>query len=116
MSFTVDDDTLCLPWSDAPVRVLTLHVHALGWRDGARIAEAFGLPELDRYRRVSEVTGAWDYRRWTGWVAEASDVTPVSVDVVAAQRVEPLDQDELFPYTPSDLDPSADAAADRWAV
>ena len=63
-------------------------IHADGYADAVRVAQAWGLPEVEgRVTTDSDVCGPLRWRTWAGWATAVTRSTPVSVSVTAAEPV-----------------------------
>jgi len=65
--------------------VVEVSVHAAGYADAVRVAEAWGLPEGEDRYASSEVCGPLRWRTWAGWATAVTRSVPVSVTVTAAE-------------------------------
>lgn len=68
--------------------VVSVEVHAMGWKAAQRIAEALHLSEVDGDVRESAYSGRQQWRNWRGWVDNGCLVGPVSVEVKGAEHID----------------------------
>jgi len=67
------------------VPVVEVSVHADGYADAVRVAQAWGLPEVEARVIDSDVCGRLRWRTWAGWATAVTRSVPVSVSVTAAE-------------------------------
>ncbi|MEI7056383.1 hypothetical protein WBG06_11250 [Nocardioides sp. CCNWLW239] len=95
------------------VEVASVQVHAKNWVNAQKIAEVFGLGEVEGYiyGDPSDGYGRSQYRVWRGWVTDGFGLVPVSVQVKGSEYIdaEDFDPSEHAPFVPAA--PVASAAA-----